>query len=247
MANRWQMVLYGQFAAGEWDGEIATMSFSGTCKDTGGYTPPVINEALPEFAAVPSGGTDTTTHMNVTFGSSGIGAWTEANQKLALELGWTFMDAVDVYQVDDFRWTEVRLSAIEADGSVVNGATVGALTSVIPGTATTLTLPPQTAVVCSHRTGGRGPRNRGRNYLPLHTTGGLTTDALVLAALKTNLNNYTKNFVQGIQAITGWNCAVVSATHQTYSDITAVSVGDEIDTQRRRRNERRETYQTLNL
>jgi len=245
MANRWQMVIKGEFTAGEWNGEIATMSFSGVCRDSGSFTPPRINDALFAFDAAPTGSTDTTTHMNVSFGASGIGAYTEANQKLVLELGWDFADSINTYQVDDFAWDEIRLSAFESDGSVVNGATVGTITAPVAGSATTLTLPPQTAVVCSHRTGGRGPRNRGRNYMPMHTTGGLTTDALVLAALKTNLNNYTKDFIDGVAAISGWNCAVVSSTHQTYSDIVAVSVGDEIDTQRRRRNDRRETYQVL--
>jgi len=247
MANRWQCVLKGEFLAGEWNGEIATMSFSGACRDTGSWTADTINGALVEYAAVPVGSTDTTAHMNVSFGAAGVGAYTEANQKLVLELGWTFMDAIDVYQVDDFKWQEVRLSAIESDGTVINGATVGTITSPIPGTALTLTLPPQTAVVCSHRSGGRGPRNRGRNYMPLHTTGGLTTDALILAALKTNLNNASKAFIDGVNAITGWRCAVVSSTHQTYSDITAVAVGDEVDTQRRRRNDRRETYTVLSV
>ncbi len=245
MANRWQLVIKGEFTAGEWNGEIATMSFSGVCRDSGAFTPPVINEALPAFAAVPTGSTDTTTHMNVSFGAAGVGAYTEANQKLVLELGWTFLDSINTYQVDDFSWNEIRLSAFESDGTVVNGATVGTITAPVAGAASSLGLPPQTAVVCSHRTGGRGPRNRGRNYMPMHTTSGLQSDALVLAALKTNLNNYTKAVIDGVAAISGWNCAVVSSTHQTYSDIVAVSVGDEIDTQRRRRNDRRETYQVL--
>lgn len=245
MANRWQLVLKGGFGAGTWNGEIATMSFSGVCRDTGSFTPPVINEALPAFAAVPTGSTDTTAHLNVSFGAAGVGAYTEANQKLVLELAWNFANSIRTYQVDDFGWAEVRLSAFESDGSVVNGATVGTFTASVAGAAATLNLPPQTAVVCSHRTGGRGPRNRGRNYMPLHTTNGLSTDALVLGALKTNLNTYTKAFIDGVAAISGWNCSVVSSTHQTYSDIVAVSVGDEIDSQRRRRNDRRESYQVL--
>lgn len=40
--------------------------------------------------------------------------------------------------------------------------------------------------------------------MPMHTTGGLTTDALVLAALKTNLNNYTKAFIDGVSLRSPW-------------------------------------------
>lgn len=142
MANRWQLVLKGEFDAGQWNGEIATMSFSGVCRDSGSFTPPVINEALPAFAAVPTGSTDTTTHMNVSFGAAGVGAYTEANQKLVLELGWTFADSINTYQHDNFKWDEIRLSAFESDGTVVNGATVGTITAPVAGSAATMTLPP---------------------------------------------------------------------------------------------------------
>lgn len=247
MANRWQCVAVGSFNSGAWNGELATMSFSGLARDTGSFGTGDINQALVEFAAVPSGSSDTTAHLTVSYGSEGVGGWTQANQNGILEAMWEFLDDLKAYQASTFTWKEIRLSAITSAGAVVNGATVGLLTSPLAGTGT-MNAPPQLAVASSHVTGGRGPRNRGRNYIPIHTyTSNTTTDGLIATAVKTASNNAAKAFIDTVNAISGIRCAVVSGVHQTYSDITAVRVGDEFDTQRRRKNGRREIYTSLTV
>lgn len=247
MANRWHCVGVGQFTSGAWNGEIATIGFSGIARDTGSFATDAINESLPEFAAVPSGAQDTTTHLTVYYGSEGVGGWTEANQNSILEAMWTFLQVVKAYQATGFYWQEIRLSAIQSDGKVVNGATVGEITTPFAGAAA-MTTPPQLAVASSHVTGGRGPKNRGRNYVPIHAySGNTTTDGLIATSVKTALNNGSKAFIDTCNAISGIRCAVVSGLHQTYSDITAVRVGDEFDSQRRRKNARDETYTTLSV
>jgi len=247
VANRWLCSAVGTFNSGAWNGEIATMSFSGAARDTGFFGIDVINEMLPEFGAGASGASSSTTHMTLSMGSSGIGAWTDANQGAICEAMWAFVNALKAYQATTFSWNEIRLSAIESTGQVVNGATVGTITSPLVGTAT-MNAPPQLAVVNSHRTGGRGPRNRGRNYMPVHSyTSNTTADGLIATAVKTALNTASKTFVDTCNALTGIRSGVVSPLHQTYSDITSVAVGDEFDTQRRRKNARRELYTVLSL
>lgn len=247
MANRWQCVGIGSFNSGAWNGELATVGFSGVARDTGAFGIDVINEGLIEFAAVPSGASGSTTHLTVSYGSEGVGGWTEANQDSIMEAMWTFLNALKGYQSSDFSWKQIRLSAITSGGAVVNGATVGTITTPLVGPAV-MSAPPQLAVASSHVTGGRGPRNRGRNYIPIHAySGASTTDGLVATGVKTAVNNAAKAFIDTVNAITGVRCGVVSALHQTYSDITAVRVGDEFDTQRRRKNGRREIYTSLTV
>lgn len=243
MANSWRAVAYGRFSSGPWTDEIATIGFSGACRDTGSFPSMAIDEALPEFAAVPSGGTDTSTHMNWAFGSSGVGGWTEANQKAIGEVLWEFLDDIKGAQSTTFFWREVRLSAIDADGSVVNGASVGTFTAGLGG-STTQTMPPQVAMVSSLVTGGRGPRNRGRLYIPAHAP--TTSAGIILSAGQmTTINTATKTAIQAFNAISGIRCAVVSRTHATYSDPTFVKIGNQLDTQRRRREGVKESYTTL--
>ena len=245
MANSWRAVAYGEFLSGPWLGEIATISISGSARDTGSYTAGAINQALPEFAAVPTGSTSTSTHFTWSFGSSGVGGWTEANQKAIGEAFWEYLDDIRGRQSTTFSWKEVRVSAIASDGSVVNGASVGTLTTPLAGTGTQ-SMPPQVAIVASMATGGRGPRNRGRLYVPAHTPT-TTTGILIAGAQQTSTCNDLKTCINAMNAISGIRAAVVSRTHATYSDIVSIRCGDELDTQRRRRAGRKESYVTVAL
>lgn len=243
MANSWKAVAYGEFFSGPWNGEIATISLSGCARDTGSFTAGAIDEALPEFAAVPSGGSDTSTHMTWAFGSSGVGGWTEANQMALGEVIWELLDDIKTKQASTFHWKEVRVSAIASDGTVVNGASIGTITTPVQGSGTQ-SMPPQVAMVSSLVTGGRGPRNRGRFYIPAHVPP--TTTGIVLSSSgMTTQNTQTKTAIDAVNAISGLRCAVVSRTHATYSDVTFVKIGDQLDTQRRRRDGIPETYTTL--
>lgn len=243
MANSWSAVAVGAWASGAWLGEIATCKFSGAARDSGSFSAGAINADLPEFAAVPSGATSSSTHFTWSFGSEGVGGWTQANQMAIGEAMWTWLNAIKVLQSSAWRWNEVRVSAINADGTVVNGATVGTITSPLSGTGTQA-MPPQIAAVSSLATGGRGPRNRGRLYIPC-TQITLAADALIGSSTKTTVNNATRALVNDTNAISGVRGAVVSRVHATYSDIVSVRIGDELDTQRRRRNGRKESFTVL--
>lgn len=245
MATSWQAVGIGKWASGTWQGEMASVSISGVGADSGGSFPGVINGAVDEFNAVASGVTGTSTHMTWTHGWDGSAAGAVANQRTIGEAMWAYLNWAKLYIADTFQWQEVRVSAINADGSVVNGASVGSITAPIAGTLG-VTFPPQTAIVASLVTGGRGPRCRGRIYLPCHhfTSSG---DSLIGSSDRGAVNTNTKTLINAINAITGIRAGVVSRTHGTWSDITAVRCGDELDTQRRRRYRRRENYTVLSV
>lgn len=243
MANSWRAVAYGSWDSGVWAGEIATISFSGSGRDSGSYAAGAINEALPDFAAVPVGTSSTSTHMAWSFGSAGVGAWTEANQKAIGEVMWEYLDDIKGFGCTGFTWKEVRLSAVNSDGSIVNGASVGTLTTPL-GVVATQTMPPQNALVSTLVTGGRGPRNRGRLYIPAFVPT-LGANVTVSSGMQSTVNTATKTAVNAFNAITNIRCAVVSRTHQTYSDVNYVRCGNQFDTQRRRRNGVRETYSSL--
>jgi len=243
MANSWRLVAIGSYNSGTWQGEIAQIGISGACSDAGAITSGQINANLPTFDAVAAGTSGSSTHMTFSFGANGVGAYNEANQKTVCEAMWTFLGTIVNVQPTSFTWKEIRLSAIATDGHVVNGATVGTITSPVAGLGT-MNQPPQASLVQSFVTGGRGPRNRGRMYVPASSMT-LGTDGKAPSTWPASVNPAARTMILAINAVTGWQACVVSRTHSTFSSITATRTGDEVDSQQRRRRHRRETYTQL--
>lgn len=243
MATSWTCTAIGKFTSGTWLGEMATINLSGMGADAGGTFGGNINSPLEEFNAVASGATGSSTHMTWSHGWDGSAAGSLANQQSIGEAMWAFLNYQKVFIAAEFAWQEVRISAFRADGTVVNGASVGTITTPLAGTLA-LDRPPQTAIVASLVTGGRGPRNRGRLYLPTHrfSTPG---DSLIGSTDRGNIATNVKTLVNAVNALTGPRAVVVSKTHQAWSDITAVRCGDEVDTQSRRRYRRKENYSVV--
>lgn len=242
----WKAVGVGKFWSGAWNGELATISFSGVADDSlsvgSPFTHPKIDAALPSFDCTPSGASGTTTHTTVSYGVTSAGAFNETSQGVILEALWAYVNALKIYQPAEFRWTELRLSALLPDNKVLNGATVATITSPVAGTGSAGPMPPQSACVASLRTGGRGAHNKGRVYVPTTIGNVMGSDQLVSATVGSNIRTATKTFIDACNALGNVRCAVVSRTKHTYSDISDVASGDELDTQRRRRNGRNETY-----
>lgn len=240
MATSWYANAVGTFNSGAWTGELVSCGIRGRAIDGGGSFSPVINSPLDEFNALPTGDTGSSTHCTINFGSVGSGGWSKANQSIIAEAMWQWATDTKSFVGTLFSWKEVRVSAVNADGSIVNGASVYTITAPVVGTGT-MTQPPQSAMVQSIVTGGRGPRNRGRIYLP-HATQSGSSDALFSSGERGTLNTATKAMYTAINAASGLEAGVVSQTHQTFSTPIAFRVGDEFDTQRRRRAGRKETY-----
>ena len=261
MATRWRAVAQGNYFSGPWLGEIAQIGISGTV----GALEPVgaVNVALPEFAAGASGGS----------GSWSLGTYDQAfdgdldlaGQTAIATAFHAYLTALNAstnfvrFFVASFRWSEIRISAFEDTGAVVNGASVFTLTGSnrVTGVGTAANqVPPQLSVVQSLRTGGRGSRNNSRWYVPLQTgpvgtSSGLGplaggSNGMLRAETPAAMNAAAIDFLDDLTVDLGdmmmARPAVVSARHQTYSDIVAVRVGNLVDTQRRRSNGLAETF-----
>lgn len=243
MATSWLMTGIGRFTTATWQGEMASIGIRGICSDAGSPSHPFISQSLPSFDAVAAGTSASTTHTTANYGSVGVGNYHQTNQNSMAEAMWTYLNTIKAYQTSNFAWQEIRLSAVTNTGSIVNGASVFTITAPLAGTATiTAAQPPQAAMVVSVQTGGRGPRNRGRQYVPIHQGSVLNGDGVFDTTSRTAVRGGFKTLVDSINALTGIRAAVVSVEHQTYSDITNLRTGDEVDTQRKRRNYRRESY-----
>ncbi len=233
---------------GTWVGEVwqTGLSIAGQA-DGGGDLGPVVDELLPSFTVDPSGANGAWSKGTYTLGWEGTTQGTAAHQTaIALEL-WTFFDALKALMPSDMRLTELRISAIQDTGKVVNGASVFALTTPLVGTATATTqMPPEVAVVASLRTGGRGPRNRGRMYLPLNSA--TNASGLIASASLTTIVNATKALAEGLAgSIPGGYVSVVHQAGLTYSTVTKVQAGNHWDAQRRRQNALPETRTEASL
>lgn len=241
MAVAVRVSLLGEWFAGTWLGETAQIGVTLAMPGTSG-----INDPLDPFVATAAGGSGSWTSGTYTLGWDG--ELDLAAQEDAADAMVVYANAVDQWQSDEFHWNEVRVAALNTDGSYVNGASVFTIGTPVAGDSTSMAAPPQSALVTTLRTGGRGPRNRGRWYLPIHSTTVYDISAgIISGATLTTANAAANALLDGLNTLGAslMGPAVVSMVHQTRSDITATAIGDEMDSQNRRRHQRRESYQTL--
>ena len=134
----------------------------------------------------------------------------------------------------------------ESGPAVATGTSGGA---VVAGSGT-LSMPPQASTVFSLLTGFAGRSFRGRMYWPNQTaevgnTLKMTapTPAFLAAAMATFLQSAANAGVES----DGFQPGVYSPTLDLVTPVTAVAVGDVIDTQRRRRDDLVEVYATVSV
>lgn len=241
MAFYWKAGLLGRYVSGDWLGEQAYMGISGVAIDGGGdFTG--INKALPSFDARPDGTYVSAASWERYGGSVGAGSWSYEHQDQVATALLNFATAVKAAQHASFRWQEIRLAAFGNDDKVINGATVYQLKTAVSGSGATFAGGPERAIAVSWRTGGRGSRNRGRTYVPAPCYGITTGTGLIGSTNMNTIGNAAKALHTAVDAIPGLAHVVVSRVWKTYSDITSVEIGDEFDTQSRRRRERPESY-----
>lgn len=249
LANRWRASIHGRYTTGPWDGEIAQFGIGGSCDEGGGgFIPPWVDAPLPTFQVTAGGGSEVVAGLGtIDYGCVGTGdsGWTKDAQKTIAAALVAFATSVKSWVHSSFVYDEVRLSAFLPTNDVVNGATVVMLNPTVVGTDSTQELPPQIAIVSSQFTGGRGPRNRGRFYIPATSATQTLSGGLVNATVQGNVNTYTKTLWDAVEAIPKVYPAVVSSTRQTFSSVTMFKCGNHLDTQRRRAAGVRETYATL--
>jgi hypothetical protein len=125
----------------------------------------------------------------------------------------------------------------------------------LAGGASGSPLPLENSVVLSWGTNKLGPRGRGRVYSPVPPVSILDSTGAVSDTPQTNYLNNAVDLLQGIAldrgtglsalhvrpCVTGPSSTGGSGAYQSYAVIKTVSVGDIVDTQRRRRNKEPET------
>lgn len=231
---------------GTWAGEVWQTGFSiAGADDWGGDFDPVVDATLGNITVNPDGSTGAWSKGTYTLGAVGPVHFTQAEQAATAVAAWDLIDGVKGLMPSDMRATEVTLAALQDNGKVINGASVFTIASPLVGTASATTqMPPEVAIVASLRTGGRGPRNRGRMFLPLSSA--TNASGLVASGSLTTIVTEVKALAEALMvANPGAGMAVVHQAGLTYSSITRVQAGNHWDAQRRRQNALPETRTEL--
>jgi hypothetical protein len=126
--------------------------------------------------------------------------------------------------------------------------TVSACKVPIVGTASGTPMPTQNALAVSLVSTGRGRGSKGRMYFGGFTTSALSATGVVAPAFVTSLNTSFRTFLNNINdapsidPLYGPAAVVWHRKDNSYSRIVAISTGNLVDTQRRRRRQLSEAY-----
>lgn len=251
MATFLQVSARGGFTTGAWSGEVAQCGWSFPIVDFDPTATAVVNADIeePTYDDTPASGSWAHGTYLQGFGGQDI---PQAAQEDVADAVYAWMSAVHVYQVSSFKWASIVLQLIQYDevpptswGQKFEASTYAINPQYAGNASGTGNMPPQCAAVVSHYTGSTGSRNRGRVYVPMHKA--IDTTMLLPSATISGLGTAETGFFDAIAAISLPGdlhlCpAVVSRKFVSYSSIVQIRVGDEVDTQRRRKNARTETY-----
>lgn len=116
------------------------------------------------------------------------------------------------------------------DGASASTVFSHALAGHVAGTS----MPTETSLVLTLRTGLRGPRHRGRIYLPPQAIGSNDTNGTAFAA---DIAGHLTMFAAWQVALQGvnWELAVASYKHADWNLVTSFSMDGDFDVQRRRK------------
>jgi hypothetical protein len=215
---------------------------------------------------VPEANGDVTSQTGVTTGTHGqlsetwtarvgaVGSTDNADPAFQVNLAehfWTFLDASKAYFGTGLRWTHVKVAPIGLTGDYEAGASTYSFSSELAGTGTAI-LPPNVALACSLRAPIIGKRGRGRFYLPAITASQCAADGTAVSTMRDALSTNFKALIDAIQGefTTGQHQPIVSVFSPGATTVirpSEVRIGNQFDTQQRRRAQVPETYDVLSL
>jgi len=251
MATFLQVTARGAFSSGAWSGEVAQCGWAFPIVDYNPTTQCLVNADIEEPTYDDTVASGTWAHGTYLQGFGGTDI-PQASQEAVATAVYGWLQDIKPFQCNVFRWTHIVQQLIQFHEVPTEGwsqkfeTTTYALSPTVVGTASSSTLlPPQCAAVISHYTPSTGSRNRGRVYVPMHKA--LSTVQLLASGDITALAVAEADFFDDIAAIVLPGSlhlapAVVSRKYVSYSGVAEIRVGDEVDTQRRRKNARAETY-----
>lgn len=261
MANLHHVYLtaHGLWNSGPWVGEAAQIGVR-MCfvpvvgaPDPGAiFTPEQGGEIAPDFGT--QAGTNGTLAKTWTARLGPVG--TLENCDADMQIGFaedmrTFLDTIKSYQSSAFRWTTVKVSAVDPDGKTPIVSSIYTFTSpVVGGTATAL--PPQVAMALSTRANLVGRRGRGRVYIPALAQSIVAADGTIASANASNLRSAFKTLIDNLQNLPGTPgripiVSVMSADSDTAVRPVEVRTGNRLDTIQSRRRQVPETYTATSL
>jgi len=139
----------------------------------------------------------------------------------------------------------LKLARIGPNGLYREDAIVDEFPAVQFAGGTTLSFPFQVALAISLDTGQRGPRKRGRVYLPTPSVG-LETDGQFGASSAEGFRNRFATFLNNLNNAGGLDAnapnVTIASSFGFNTDVTSIRVGRVLDTQRRRRRSLPEDY-----
>lgn len=149
------------------------------------------------------------------------------------------------YFTDTVTYLGVRLDDVRNPGGVARTAFAGPV-APLAGSNTNPSLPPQNSLVVSLRTALPGARARGRMYLPPMAVAYVDDNGLMDPSFTGDVADNFAAFFTAVNSSVAIDETVVVASDagQTLTPVTYVQVGRVFDTQRRRRAEILESYET---
>lgn len=145
------------------------------------------------------------------------------------------------------QWSQVNVSEL---GATPSAPIVTSAQQAISdgGTTATTSLPNQISTVCSIQTATAGSRARGRMFLPPVVAGAASVTGRLATASVTAMADNLEDYFDAMTAA-GHSLVVVSGVGGVWTTYAAINirVGDVFDTQRNRRNQLAEVYQTRSV
>lgn len=241
-----------------WVGETAVCGFRigitpsassqpGYSDGTVGLTPFLINDASVNT---------TTAHLtkvqNWAGDSGGTTDITDGDQDGIAEAVYAFNNALVSRIPNDYTFGDIRLYAIGDNGKMAGNAPVlYTITGGLDGGATGNWLP-QNSVVLTLGTAAAGRKGRGRFYFGPVKSDMYGADALLVGSENGVVGGAAQTMLQAVRNIgsiasTRYFPIVWHRGTTTGAVVRTIRVGDEIDTQQRRRHGRKETYTAYDL
>jgi hypothetical protein len=188
------------------------------------------------------------------------GAMAFATDLAGLVNGWFITNGAGAFFSSSVALTEVGVttknitSATSSDGSGGNLSqsyptqwAAYPLASQPRGSDPGVSLPYEVACAVTLQTDTRGPRGRGRVYLPPLSVSFMAADGVFSNGVITNMTNHFADFLNAVKTATGWKPLVVSKRALQLHEVTSIGVGHVPDSQRRRRRSQLEAPTTLAL
>lgn len=239
------VTIQGGFVTGNyWDAEIAQTGFRVACWPQ--TTSPSLDAPLPlRECSIVYNEIDTADFIGVQGFDAESEYWDLTDQIEIAKVCQTWITAVKGQQSNGFAWTGVKLSPISPDGKLAASSSYLSFKTPIAGTNSAGMLPPQVSIATTFKSNVPGRRGRGRMYLPAVMTGTAAVSGTVGSSARTALGNAGRALLNNVDSFAlgvRYALVVTSAANPRYVLPNQVRVGDQFDTQRRRRNGVRETY-----